>query len=266
MKQIQKIAVLSTVCAIALAASFVSYTEIVTELVVRNLDALNSVQLISATNEAVSREEKPLHEAEEKAVTSVHYSASSVPIVPTSSEPDKSETTSILDKIFLKQEEKELQQWGISQWLTVSIPSVSVRAPVYLPSKEYWDSREWVMLEQQMQVGLLYGTTAYPHSVNPGGIGTIYIAGHSSPPNERASESAYGSVFARLPELKYGDKITIGHGADITRYKVIRTQIVSAADTEILAQQSGRSILKLITCYPVGTVRQRMIVTAETEE
>jgi LPXTG-site transpeptidase (sortase) family protein len=160
----------------------------------------------------------------------------------------------------------ELEKWGIKRAWSIAIPSLGIRAPVLLPSMKNWSMRAWDMLEEQMQVGLNHGAVAYPHSAGPGKKGNLIIAGHSSPPTESARESEFGSLFAALPEIKIGDVISITTAGSPISYRVVKKTIVSPQMTSILEQQEDESILKLITCYPVGTTRDRMIVLAEKVE
>ena len=157
------------------------------------------------------------------------------------------------------EEQDELSEWEIARWTSIVIPKIGIHAPVYLPSRTFWDSRQWNLLEEQMQVGLAAGTVAYPHSVSPGRRGSLFIAGHSSPPNIRAEQSAYGHLFARIPELEVGESIRVGS----TEYAITGTTIVTANTTAILEQQQDESKLVLITCYPVGTTKNRWVVYAE---
>lgn len=159
-------------------------------------------------------------------------------------------------------EESELQEWGLAPAYTLSIPKIGVRTSVFQPVRTYWDRMEWSLLEEQMQVGLSYGAVAYPHSVQPGRRGSIIIAGHSSPPNARAQQSAYGWLFRKLPELEEGDTISILRGENFVDYTVESIAVVSASATGILEQQARQSVLKLITCYPIGTTKERWVVTA----
>lgn len=156
----------------------------------------------------------------------------------------------------------EFSQWNISFAYSLSIPHLDIRTPVLKPSMQYWTSREWDLLEKQMQVALNSGAVAYPHSVTPGERGSIIIAGHSSPPNLRAAQSAYGNVFARIPELRAGESIFLFVAGEKLEYKVRDSEVVSSAATEILRQQDRENILKIITCYPVGTTKDRIVVTA----
>lgn len=160
-------------------------------------------------------------------------------------------------------QESELVQWELSDAYSISIPSLGIRAPVLLPSMRFWKSRDWKLLEEQMQMGLNYGAVAYPHSAVPGEKGSVIIAGHSSPPTERAAESEFGRLFAEVPSLKPGDIITISRGGKEAHYEVRESVVVPPTATEILRQQSEKGEIKLITCYPVGSTRDRIVVTAE---
>lgn len=157
----------------------------------------------------------------------------------------------------------EMAQWEIREAYGLAIPGLGIRAPVFLPSSLYWDKRDWDGLERQMQVGLLSGLVAYPHSAAPDKKGTIIIAGHSSPPSDRAKESRYGRIFMKLPDLKPNDTIILYNGSTPITYEVMQTRIVPAGDTGILAQQGAEEVLKLITCYPVGSVKERLVVSAK---
>ncbi len=157
----------------------------------------------------------------------------------------------------------DLSRWELRSVWSVSIPSLGIRAPVLLPSMKFWSKKSWNMLEEQMQAGLRHGTVAYPHSVSPGRNGTLIIAGHSSPPDEQARASAYGNIFAKLPDIAVGDDISLTSGSEEILYRVQDKFIVSAETTSILEQQNDESLLKLITCYPVGTTKDRMIILAK---
>lgn len=163
-------------------------------------------------------------------------------------------------------ETDEISQWEVRNAYSLSIPSLGVRTPVLLPSMRFWENRQWNLLEEQMQIALYYGSVAYPHSVRPGDTGTLIIAGHSSPPNERAAESSFGSLFERVPELSPGDEVIVTENGERLTYIVTESIIVSPTNTDILRQQNDKSIVKLITCYPIGTTRDRMIVTAVLQE
>lgn len=158
--------------------------------------------------------------------------------------------------------EEEQAQWGLTRRYTLLIPSLHLAVPVFVPDARYWDIRDWDLLEKQMQVGLLYGVVAYPHSVAPGRRGNVILAGHSSPPTPRAEQSAFGRIFERLTDLVLHDRLVLQDGDTMVDYEVVDTSVVPAGDTSILAQQEKEGILKLITCYPVGATKNRLIIVA----
>ena len=160
----------------------------------------------------------------------------------------------------------ELEKWELTRAWDISIPSLGVRAPVLLPSMRYWKGRAWDLLEEQMQVALNHGAVAYPHSSAPGESGSLIVAGHSSPPTKEAEQSMYGHLFASLPNLTIGETISVLKGGTPITYEVQEKVVVPPHMTSILEQQSDESVLKLITCYPVGTTRDRMIVVAKKVE
>ncbi|MDD5041299.1 MAG: sortase [Candidatus Peribacteraceae bacterium] len=157
----------------------------------------------------------------------------------------------------------EMAQWEIREFATLSIPSLTIRSSVLLPSRRYWDARDWETLERQMQAGLLYGVVSYPNAVEPGRPGSIVIAGHSSPPNDRARQSRFGTIFSALPDIDLGAQILLRVGSETSAYTVVDTMVVPAGDTAILAQQKDESLLKLITCFPIGSTRDRYVVIAK---
>lgn len=167
------------------------------------------------------------------------------------------------DEIVHAAAPSELDQWELQRVWSISVPTLGIRAPVLLPSLKYWSSHAWNLMEEQMQVGLNYGTVAYPHSTVPGGMGSLIIAGHSSPPTLSAEKSVYGDVFATLPDIEIGEDVTIASGGNVITYTVEDKIIVKPSEVSILEQQSDESVLKLITCYPVGTTKNRMIIIAK---
>jgi LPXTG-site transpeptidase (sortase) family protein len=160
-------------------------------------------------------------------------------------------------------DEKGLREWGLHAQYQLFIPSLRIRAPVLLPSLRYWDAHDWKLLERQMQIGLLHGVVAYPHSVAPGDVGSLIVAGHSSPPDAEAARSAFGDIFARLPDLTLHDQIVLMNGSSTVTYEVVDTKVVTPRDTSILLQQEEESLLVLITCYPIGTVKDRLVLIAK---
>lgn len=232
-------------------------------------------QFIPSEPEAVSVEDIEVealggHYAEHTTVTSVAASViantSVVVVEPVREEvdlPQEEKQQEMENEVLHAAPPNELEQWELKRAWNIAVPSLGIRAPVMLPSLKYWSSQAWDLMEEQMQVGLNHGTVAYPHSSRPGGDGSLIIAGHSSPPTVAAEQSNFGNVFAKLPDIAVGEDITVSTSAAPIRYRVEEKIIVSPTVTSILEQQYDESVLKLITCYPVGTTKNRMIIIAK---
>jgi sortase A len=91
-----------------------------------------------------------------------------------------------------------------------------------------------------------------PGTSLPGQPGNVAIAGHRD------------TFFRALRNVRNDDEITVTTLAGSYRYIVDSTQVVAPEDTQVL-DDSGDSILTLVTCYPfyfVGPAPKRFIVRA----
>lgn len=159
----------------------------------------------------------------------------------------------------MRSNKEDLKRWELTKSYALSIPSLAIKTPVYVPSRRYWDARAWDALETQMQSGLRFGAVTYP------GIGDApIIVGHSSPPSTDAPASPSMHVFERLPDIKTGDKIFLTGTDGSHSYTVTRTAITDPDDISVL-RSAQRNTLSLMTCYPVGTTDSRFIVTAKMD-
>ncbi len=133
------------------------------------------------------------------------------------------------------------------------VPRIQVETPVVSPNDP---STKAILAAMEDGVAL------YPGSVEPGTSGRVVILGHSS----RASwyRGGYATIFSLLPQMKIGDKMfIIGRNKKYT-YEVFDKKILSPNDTNaLLASVPGDSQLVLITCYPIGSASQRIIVLSK---
>ncbi len=130
------------------------------------------------------------------------------------------------------------------------IPSINVDAPVFYDT-EITDS------VGKLPDGVVHvrGTAA------PGQIGTVFILGHSS--GYWWQSGAYTQVFALLDKLTAGDEIYLNHAGVTYRYRVTSSETVRPDAADQLTQPTDRRSLNLMTCTPVGTTLNRLIVHAE---
>lgn len=134
----------------------------------------------------------------------------------------------------------------------ILIPSIKVRAPVV-----YEQSTNSANFEYALRSGTVhYATTALP-----GEKGNVVIFGHSS--GLTWAPGNYKFVFTLLDKVKQGQQISVYyHGVQYV-YVVTGSQVVSPTNMSVLESHSGRSELSLITCTPVGTSENRLVVHAQ---
>ncbi|MEN6329079.1 MAG: class E sortase [Methanobacteriaceae archaeon] len=99
-----------------------------------------------------------------------------------------------------------------------------------------------------------YGVYHEPQSAQPGS-GTVILFGH---------RTLHGSPFLKLDQLKSGDNVTLAwYGVGNVEYRVINSTIVPASYR--LSVEQG-DVLFLITCYPLGSTKQRLLIKAQQEQ
>lgn len=131
------------------------------------------------------------------------------------------------------------------------IPGIGVEAPVIFEQ----GTAEW-----QFQVALRSGVVHYVGSAQPGQAGNAVIFGHSS--GQSWAPGDYKFIFTQLDKLRSGDLIYVDNGGTRYTYQVQGSKVVTPADVSVLNQGTGHQ-LTLITCTPVGTSTNRLVITAE---
>ncbi len=131
----------------------------------------------------------------------------------------------------------------------LDIPKISVNAPI-----------AWNAVEPESYQKLLDGVVHYKGTALPGQNGNVFIYGHSS--YYAWVNSSYKDVFALLDKLSVGDKIYIRYNSVTYTYEVIDSKVISPNKIEVL-KSTGESIVTLMTCVPIGTNLNRLVVTAK---
>lgn len=128
------------------------------------------------------------------------------------------------------------------------IPKIGVEAPII-----------WNVEEGDLKNQLLEGVVHSKGTALPGQQGNIFITGHSS--YYSWVNSNYKDVFALLDKLSADDKIYIKYSTSIFTYEVSGWRIVASDDTSVMDQGYGQT-LTLMTCVPIGTNLNRLIINA----
>lgn len=98
-------------------------------------------------------------------------------------------------------------------------------------------------------------------NARPGEIGNTVLSGHSS--NDVFDDGEYKFVFARLEQLEKGDTFYINYEGTRYTYIIAEKRVVKPTDVAALTEPTDKPIVTLITCTPLGTATNRLLVTGE---
>jgi len=98
-------------------------------------------------------------------------------------------------------------------------------------------------------------------SSHPGEIGNTVLSGHSS--NDLFDKGDYKFIFAQLDKLAVGDTVYVNYQSKRYTYVITKTEVVKPTEVSKLVYATDKPILTLITCTPLGTSQNRLLVTAE---
>lgn len=115
--------------------------------------------------------------------------------------------------------------------------------------------------ETEYMKALSQGVAQAKGTVYPGQKGNIYLFAHST--DAPWNVVRYNAVFFLLGELDPGDRIIMFYQGRRYDYKVFDKTVVPPSDTEFLTDTYNQSVLTLQTCYPPGTLADRLIVRAK---
>lgn len=129
------------------------------------------------------------------------------------------------------------------------IPKIGVDTPI-----------EWNVSDNNTLNALEKGVAHYQGTALPGELGNIFITGHSS--YYLWAGGSYKQIFALLDKLQIGDRIYVNYQNVVFAYVVTGKKVVNPEDLSVL-NQGNQKTLSLMTCVPVGTNLNRLIVSAE---
>jgi sortase A len=143
----------------------------------------------------------------------------------------------------------------VSQEPRLIIPKINVDVPV-----SYDIGTDNASQMAAMANGLAHFPVAGASS-HPGEVGNTVLAGHSS--NDLFDSGDYKFIFAQLDKLNVGDSVYANYKGKRYTYVVTKTQVVAPTDVAALVYPTTKPILTLLTCTPLGTALNRLLVTAE---
>lgn len=133
-----------------------------------------------------------------------------------------------------------------------NIPLVEVENKTVLNVKE---------LEDVFMKELEKWIVRYPGSSKPGEEWNTFIFWHSS--NFPWIKWEYNDVFALLDNVVFWDEIIAYYGQKKYVYKVKEKKVIKPGDVSVLKRNTWAKEISLMTCWPVWTTLNRMIVVWE---
>jgi len=104
------------------------------------------------------------------------------------------------------------------------------------------------------------GVIRYPGSALPGQDGNAFVFGHSS--NFPWIEGEYNDVFALLDKVVFDDEVVVYYGQEKYTYKIRTKNVIRPGDVSVLkSNEKGGSQITLMTCWPIGTTLNRLVLT-----
>lgn len=135
------------------------------------------------------------------------------------------------------------------------IPKINVDVPVLYDVGADYNS-QMAAMEKGVAHFAIPGASSHP-----GEVGNTAISGHSS--NDLFDQGDYKFIFAQLEKLTPGDSIYAHYGGKRYTYVVTKMEVVKPNEVTKLIYPTDKPVLTLITCTPLGTAINRLLVTAE---
>ena len=136
------------------------------------------------------------------------------------------------------------------------IPKIAVDVPIV------WDANaaDTNSLNQAMDKGIVWFNIQGANA-KPGEKGNFVVSGHSS--NDWTDSGDYKFIFARLEKMAAGDVVYANYNGTRYTYKITGTKVVKPTDVASLQIGNDKPYITLITCTPLGTAQNRLLVFGE---
>jgi LPXTG-site transpeptidase (sortase) family protein len=149
---------------------------------------------------------------------------------------------------------KEIQP--VNTEFSIVIPKLGINAPV-VASVDPLNQKEYM---QALQKGVAHAKTSY----FPNQDGATYLFSHST--NYQWFVKDLNAIFYNIKNLEHGDLIVLFYKGKQYTYRFASREIVQPKDISYLLPVTGKRQLILQTCWPPGTLYQRLLIFAELVE
>ncbi len=141
----------------------------------------------------------------------------------------------------------------------IVIPRIGKNVPlINVEHQDASNSKEWnTVFMKELENGII----KYPGSADPGTEWNSFIFGHSS--NYPWAKGNYNDVFALLNEVQIWDEVIVFFKQRKYVYVVREKTIVKPGHVSSLGDTPDKKQLTLMTCWPLGTTLNRLLVITE---
>ncbi len=186
---------------------------------------------------------------------------------------EKIQTKKVEDKktedLSIKKYKKELNSKDIDLDIEITpyenrivIPKIGKNIPLLdVKNREVENEHE---LENIFMKELENGVVRYPWSAIPWENWTTFIFWHSS--NFPWIKWDFNEVFATLNNVVYDDEIIIYYWQKKYKYKVKEKKVITPWDVSVLKRNKNKNEVSIMTCWPIWTTLNRLIITWELVE
>lgn len=133
----------------------------------------------------------------------------------------------------------------------IHIPSIGVAVPLALSPS---------INDEDVIDTLSSGAALYPNGIQPGRLGNVFIAAHSTGEPWRGK---YRFAFLRINEVQGGNIIHLDYQGTRYTYRVTDSKTVKPSSDYTVPSDRPVPTVTLMACWPLWSTNQRMLVTAE---
>lgn len=144
----------------------------------------------------------------------------------------------------------------VNRDFAIIVPKIGINAPIIAgvnPAKA-----------SEYDAALLKGVAQASTSMLPDQDGTVYLFSHST--NYDWFVKDLNAVFYLLKNLKEGDLIVLVYKGTTYTYRLRDSRVVAPSEVSYLVPQVGKKNLILQTCWPPGSINQRLLLFADFVE
>jgi len=145
---------------------------------------------------------------------------------------------------------------AVSAESTLLIPKLNIDVPIVFGV----DANDSAAVMEAMNNGVAH-FSIYKASAVPGQIGNFVLSGHSA--GDIYSNNQYKFIFSGLERLGEGDSIYVDYEGTRYTYSVTETKTVDPTDVASLQIDTDKPMITLVTCWPLGTSKYRLLVFGE---